>query len=580
MGFHFGRPLALVLAVVAALPVAAGARVREGLHNGSFEAAVAEGAARPPQWVVGFPDNPRPPGSWRFAADAADGERSLEVVAGDGPDGFFLTQFVDLPVRAMAGATLHLEASLRAVSPGAGVVVQLLAVNPEAPIDPETGVPLVGRVVLIPSGGGWERLAGDAVLSDRAEYAFVMLSVLGDGETARFDAISVTTDIPDPDCAPDPAGVALPATGTPAFPLGITNENPRNPSEAALQALPFEASELVDLVNLFVHIRWNGLAGKDLLDGHDAILDTAAELARRRVRRMLTFDFTHNSLSGLGDLNPMPDGTPVGRLDDPAVSAAYLDELAALTVGIRPEIVSVGIETDFFHDRHADQWDAFAAMLCAARTRLLALDPDIHVTTYFTLPTIVNPDGALNPVGQAAFAPLAACVDSIGYSYYPADGFGHLDDVPDGMFTAAAQLAPGLPLIIPEFGYRGGDAVYPEAEQEAFLRRALEELSTRPTVAAVWYSLHDQTYLGVDPSFKNAFSTIGLHRLDGTPKRAWALLSRLHRHGRHRRPLDPPLAGLPCTDRPAASRPAAASLRPAAPPWTPVTAGRAGTFRR
>lgn len=92
-------------------------------------------------------------------------------------------------------------------------------------------------------------------------------------------------------------------------------------------------------------------------------------------------------------------------------------------------------------------------------------------------------------------------------------------------------MAPELPLIIPEFGYRS-DGSYFEAEQEAFLRRAFEELRSERVVAAVWYSLNDQTYLGVDDFFQEAFRTIGLRNLDGTPKRAYRLLQRLHHLGR------------------------------------------------
>jgi hypothetical protein len=231
----------------------------------------------------------------------------------------------------------------------------------------------------------------------------------------------------------------------------------------------------------------------------------------------------------------MPDGTPVGRLDDPGVRDAYLDELLALVEAVEPIIVSVGIETDFFWQKHPDQWSAFRQMLCEAEGLIAALDEDIHVTTYFTLGSLLDDDGELDPDGAAAMRALQPCIDSVGYSTYPADGTLHLQDIPAGHFTVAAEVAPELPLIIPEFGYRS-DGIYSEHEQEQFLRRVLEELSGYEVTAVVWYSLHDQSYLGVEQFFKDAFRFIGLRHFDGTPKRAHALLSRIHSAGRHRAP--------------------------------------------
>lgn len=198
---------------------------------------------------------------------------------------------------------------------------------------------------------------------------------------------------------------------------------------------------------------------------------------------------------------------------------------------IEPEIVSVGIETDFFWRAHPDQWTAFHDMLCAAGVRLRAQDSDIHVTTYFTLSSLVDREGNAIQTGQEAIRELLPCIDSVGYSDYPADGTLHVEDIPPGYFVAAAAVAPELPLILPEFGYRADD-VYSESEQEAYLRRAFSELSEHPIRAAVLYSLYDQSYLGTPPWFKEAFGGIGLIRLDGTPKRSYAMIHRTRRqHG-------------------------------------------------
>jgi len=276
------------------------------------------------------------------------------------------------------------------------------------------------------------------------------------------------------------------------------------------------------------------------------VLDQGRRAAELGLEPMLTFDFTHADLDGIGHINPWPNGTPVERLDWTA-RAGYVDELVALVDAVRPTIVSVGIETDFFLERHRDEWGDFRALLCEARDRLLTHDPDLHVTTYFTLETLVHPDLSPNAEGQSAMRELMPCIDSVGFSYYPADGILHLQQIPDGMMIAAAEVAPALPLIVPEFGFRGGDDVYTDEEQEAFLRRALAELQGHPVVAAAWYSLYDQTYFGVAPYFQDAFRSIGLIRRDGVPKTSFTMLARTrHMAG----PQPPRHPGLWCRSAP------------------------------
>jgi hypothetical protein len=432
-------------------------------------------------------------------------------------------------------------------------LVRLVAVNPEAPPDPELETGVVGRIDLA-VGEEWSLLQGTAVLSDVASSIVVVLAAGGDGTRVCFDDISVEVDLPLPRCGPQPGQLTPLEGGRPAFDLGIVSESLRSPTDAGRAALAGDASRIADLVNIFVHVRWNAITGRPLLDGFENELLQASQLRRLGIGRMLTFDLTHDSLAGIGHINPRPDGEPVGRLDDPGVAEAYLDELDALVGAIDPEIVSVGIETDLFYERHPDQWDAFRDMLCAARARLKAEDPALHITTYFILDALVRLDGTIDPDGAEALRRLEPCIDSIGYSVYPADGTRHLDDYPNGYLSAASTIVPGLPLIVPECGFRS-DAPYSEAEQEAFLRRLIAELENVPTRAVVWYSLYDQTYLGIDASFQEAFRHIGLRSLDGAPKASWALLRDTHALRRHRRSLEPP-GGIACQSSLPPSKPA------------------------
>jgi len=410
----------------------ASAGTREGIFNGGFERGAHAHENRPAHWLIGFPDDPAPvQGEWRTAADG--GSTALELITHAGEmSSVIVVQVVDLPAAEMAGETLSARCRVRRVSDEGWVGVQIAALNPEATPDPETGVSHVGWLQLTAAAEqGWQELSGDLTLLGPAEMIVVVLFAVGDGEEvrARFDDVSVITELDLPACGPWSAPPL--AGGPPPFPVGVVNENPRNRSDRALEDLIARAAEVGDTINLFAHVRWNGLAGLPLLDGHDRVLEQGRRAAGLGLELMLTFDFTHAELDGIGHINPWPDGTPVERLDS-AVRAGYVNELAALVEAVRPAIVSVGIETDFFLERHHGEWGDFRALLCEARERLQAGDPDLHVTTYFTLETLVHPDLSPNTEGQSAMRELMPCIDSVGFSYYPADGVHHLEQIPEG----------------------------------------------------------------------------------------------------------------------------------------------------
>ncbi len=507
--------------LVLLVPFVVSAELREGIHNGGFELGRDRMENRPADWNVGFPGDAPPVGGWALIPDPMGGT-ALELRS-DTDEGYLVSQIVDLPAATMAGTEVVLSAIVDIPEAAAWVAVQFAALNPEAPIDPAVGFSHVGHLLLTTATRGRQELSGSVTLTGPAEFLAVVLMVVGDDAVAVFDDVSVTADVPRPDCGPSFLATNLPSSGVPSFPIGLTNENPRNQSDHARRELSARLAEGADIINLFVHIRWNALTGLPLLNGHERIVLSAQEARRNTLPRMLTFDFTHADLDGLGDVNPLPDGAPVGRLDDPGVSEAYVEEIVALATVTGASIVSVGIETDYFLLAHPDQWPAFRTMLCTAHDRLRSLDPEIHVTTYFTLETLIHPDLSPNIDGQAAFRELAPCFDSVGYSYYPADGIHHLEDIVPGMFAAASEVAPGMPLIIPEFGFPSG-GIYTEGEQADFLRRAMEELAGHEVTAMIIYSLYDQTYFGAPQYFQDAFKSIGARHLDGASKEVWQML--------------------------------------------------------
>ncbi|MHC4608273.1 MAG: hypothetical protein ACYTAF_15290, partial [Planctomycetota bacterium] len=104
---------------------------------------------------------------------------------------------------------------------------------------------------------------------------------------------------------------------------------------------------------------------------------------------------------------------------------------------------------------------------------------------------------------------------------YPGTSF--YDKLADGYFTAAREVAPDLPLALPEFGaLEGPNSPLDEEGQAKCLERILRELAGVKVSFACWYSLYDQSYIGAPDWFRKAFDRIGLHRMDGSAKPAWA----------------------------------------------------------
>jgi len=320
----------------------------QGIFNGGFERGLHPGGVRPAHWNLGFPgDDLVSPDAWRVVFDETLGTQVVEISCQKAGQACLISQVADLPVRAMTGRRLAVRARMKVEGAVAVAGIQVVALNPEVPPDPLTGVPHVGFLDLHSTGSGWMDLTGEVELIGVAELVAVALYVVGDGALIRVDDVLLEANLERPSCSPSTEPVLPLADGLPPFRLGLVNENPRSESDRGRAELTARAADVADLVNLFAHVRWNGLRGSQLLDGHETVLDVAGRARELGLDRMLTLDFTYAALEGLGDINPIPDGTPVESLDGPT-RAAYLAELEALVVAVGAEIVSVGIETNFF----------------------------------------------------------------------------------------------------------------------------------------------------------------------------------------------------------------------------------------
>jgi len=525
------KKTALLLGVTL-LPSLFGYTIMNVVTNGSFEDGFSEYGARPEYWYIGLPDE-RPIdgfGEWDFDSTiVADGLVSVHLVT-DCPDteSYFLTQVVDAPTFDLEGKSVTFSLKMRVPVYGTAYAL-LIAFNPESPDTLFDVIPTVGYAILMPEPGdtGFVELCDSFTATGPAQLMAVLISVNGPANEAWFDDIRVTYDVADEHPGPDTSEVANPLGTSPReFYIGTTSEVTRNFSEAALEDLPSEIAEVGDMVNIFTHIKWNDLRDTTLLAGHDRPLFVSELAEDIGLARALTFDFTHDTPTTVGEINPMPDGTPVDSLS-PEVREAYINELLALVDEIDPVIVIVGIETDIFFGVRPDQWDNYV-LLMSEVTTALSSRPEIHITAYFCYDHMVSYDGFFNSELRDAWLEIMPYCESIGFSFYP-----DTNDIswfaPD-YFTLAQSLDPTKPMIIPEFGCRSDTLQgFSEDIQLNIISTIVSQLASTspPPVAIICYPMFDINYYGVPEWFTTAFATLGLRDYAGTPKKVHAAFRKM-----------------------------------------------------
>ena len=528
--------LALGGALCPATEVPAASCAGPVLSNGDFEGPLPDGAARPPSWFVGFEDEPLPAEAGEWAIDtevAVEGSQSLRL---EPRGGVGVSQVLHLPGGLLEGRSISAEVWIRHEGTTEPPLVLVAAVNPRLPtIDPLFGPGFAGAFLLVADAqqGSWQRYSGALTAAGPTSFAFVYLSAPGSSGRVWFDGVRVEADPWSPGSGPDPAQAQAPLLAR-GFDLGFTTEGPMDLSEAGRDCLLRTAADTAEVLNVFFAVRWCRLGGDTCASDPIHALDLARVVAAREqgMKVALTFDFTHGApedAGTIGDLNPLPDGSSPGSLLDEPVRQALADELLWLVDRARPDIVLVGIEVDIFAERHPEQWSSFVAIEREIYDRVKAVAPAVHVTCYHRVNWSVDEQGRLRSAAASLWRQLLGGIDSIAYSIYPNTALPDLQvgSYPTGYFARPADIAPDLPVLVPELGMAGGGASsYTQVEQAAVLTTMLRELATVDPVAVIWFQLFDRLYLEAPQWASEAFDHIGMMDLEGTPKESFAVWQR------------------------------------------------------
>lgn len=501
---------------------------RDAIINGSFEQTQAIAANRPPHWYIGLKDDPPlATGTWSLdTTDFYHGSRSLRLE----PAGtFFASQILHLPGTGLAGQTISFSVRVKYQGMASPPAVILFGLNPEIlTIDPIFGEPgfSASTAVAAATEGVWHEVTGSIVSPTEMTAVGIYLMTTSPNGTAWFDQVEITS----PQWDPEPVAIETPALPivTRNFDMGFTSAAPMDSSDQGFDNLIQLTKDSGNLINFFFRIRWCRLAANpvpcenDPAHAHRLGLVQDARAAGLKIG--LTFNFTHASASSVGDLNPLPDGTSPGTLLDSNVRDALRDELLWLFGQIDPDYVANGIEMNFMQTLHPTWWAPFVALHGEIYDAIKVIDAATHVTTYHTHDWSVNSDGTLNLANAALWQMLLPKIDSIAFSSYPTGQFPGQDPsvYPSGYFSRPSDIAPGLPIMLNEFGVGGGGSSgLTYAQQADLLKLMNQEFASVNPVAVVLYQAYDLNYLGQPMWFKDYFSPIGLAEMDGKVKPAY-----------------------------------------------------------
>jgi hypothetical protein len=282
-----------------------------------------------------------------------------------------------------------------------------------------------------------------------------------------------------------------------------------------------DAAELVRSAGAsaaFESASWSDL---DTVDGRRKAVDALASAAgRATLFTIKVLDTTVNTVPA--DLRPSTfDSTAViGRFH------ALLDTLRPSLAGVR--YLSIGNEVDVYLRQHPEQRDAYHRFLVDAVEYAHATLPGVAIGVTSTF------DGA-GPI-----ADLLGVGDTVILTYYPL-GPGFVPRPPStatGDLVRMLDLAGGKPLVLQEVGYPSDPRLSSSDDaQAAFVRAVFDAWHGAGSRAPFlnWFALHDFTpelcgqlagYYGgpPDPAFTAFLCSLGLRRVDGTPKPAWSAL--------------------------------------------------------
>jgi len=203
-------------------------------------------------------------------------------------------------------------------------------------------------------------------------------------------------------------------------------------------------------------------------------------------------------------------------------------QLVSLQIGNEIDAYPGAGAVDFW----SNYWGFFAQVSAYARAKRAGLKVGITAT----FPGLVGTSG--NPLAQGGLGQINQIADLVGFTYYPLDSSGQVEDpsvVQSDFAAAVAAAPPGLPLFVLEAGYPsdGPSCGSSQAMQASFVEDLFGAWDANATrIAYVSFLRLDDTSqqdalsaaggygLGSSATFVAFLETLGLEQYDGGHKPA------------------------------------------------------------
>jgi hypothetical protein len=279
----------------------------------------------------------------------------------------------------------------------------------------------------------------------------------------------------------------------------------------------------------YISLRWSEIEPQPLVYSFQRLVDTLA---------LLRNEGTFEVLIGIQTINTNRRELPADiahlPFDDPQVIARFNRMLDALVPSLSSQVryISIGNEVDGYLVAHPTEWSAYKNFVDATAPHVRMLNPQVRVGSTTTF------NGASS--NAQLVAALNANTDVHIFTYYPlnADFTPRAPSIASPDFARMRELAGNKPIVLQEVGYPTSSVLESsESAQATFYNNVFDAwVANQSSVSFLnVYLLHDPTqaecdaqaaYYGLSSANFNALlCSLGLRRVDGTPKAAWQILT-------------------------------------------------------
>lgn len=321
-------------------------------------------------------------------------------------------------------------------------------------------------------------------------------------------------------------GAEAPQGRARSFQMGFSSLPRELNADAYAEAIRF-AGDHGDLVLIQRVIPWaDFLPGASISD--ETVTTTASErraVDDRDLELFFAIDVTDGA-TGRDRLANLPVSLAGKRFDDADVRRAFVAYAEYVAVNYRPAYLALGVEMNLYYEKDRADFENFRTLYAAAYDAVKRKSPDTQVTVTLQYEDLQG----LLPREDRHFASwqlvrtLEPQLDFVGISTYPSFAYNSAAEIPASYYSALRAFTD-KPIAIAEMGFSSmpgqqGLNSGSEPEQEAFLRRVLDDAQRIGMPFVVWFAIWDPAYAR-DTSF-GAFRSIGLRRSDDGEKPAWA----------------------------------------------------------